>query len=499
MGGCCRCRVKVVHLQRLRRSLGEVSETCAVRPQHPGATENGHAEREGDKAGGAVAGKRALFRSWRFGLKSEKGKPAGGGRKDAGVELLEGCGDYCRKALDTSDPYDNLNDEEAWYSQQQQGPSPCSCAAAGPHSRLAEVGGECGEGAVRRAAEFVGRRVEGDRDDSPSRTMYKAPSYVTLLRDDSEPLDFSITDGYLSVSASAVNSAHGSETAKVCLAASVPVSAPAAKPEHKRAGATGRNLFAAWRRRRETPGKPAQSSKENDKSRQHCPARSEDPLEGVEEDDVDSEHDLASSPGWDSGISLDRGFFDHGTSTEQIRQGAMQQQALMRAASEDDFESTARWSQREREAASKHKQARARRYSDESDSLASRRSDCASSRSSDERRFLPRVTFSPEAIPPEMDPTRPPIEVGNWKPAGVVEAQRRRDATAVEEVWPSAHSGARDTRGTRDVCRENKRPNVPERGAKQVSCRQSSELLHARIFENIDFIEEYLELYNLSS
>jgi len=85
---------------------------------------------------------------------------------------------------------------------------------------------------VRRAAEFVGRRVEGDRDDSPSRTMYKAPSYVTLLRDDSEPLDFSITDGYLSVSASAVNSAHGSETAKVCLAASVPVSAPAAKPEH---------------------------------------------------------------------------------------------------------------------------------------------------------------------------------------------------------------------------------------------------------------------------
>ena len=499
MGGCCRCRVKVVHLQRLRRNLKEVSENCAFRPQQPGAMENGQAVREGDKAGGAVAGKRALFRSWRFGLKSEKGKPAGGGRKDAGVELLEGCGDCCRKSLDFSNPYDCLNDEEALYSQQQQGPSPSACGAAGPHSRLAEVGGECGEGAGRRAADFVGRRVEGDRDDSPSRTMYKAPSYVTMLRDDSEPLDFSITDGYLSVSASAVNSVHGSETAEECLAASIPLTVPAAKPAHIRAGATGRNLFAAWRRRREPPGKPAQSSKENDKSRQHCPARPQEPLEGVEEDDVDSEHDLASSPGWDSGISLDRGFFDHGTSTAQIRQGAMQQQALMRAASEDGFESTARWSQPECEAASKHNQARTRRYIDESDSLSSRRSDCASSRSSDERRVLPRVTFSPDVIPPEMDPTRPPIEVGNWNPAGVVEARRRRDATAVVEVCPSVHPGARDTQGTRDVCRENKRPNVPERGANQVSCSQSSELLHARIFENIDFIEEYLELYNFAS
>ena len=50
---------------------------------------------------------------------------------------------------------------------------------------------------------------------------------------------------------------------------------------------------------------------------------------------------------------------------------------------------------------------------------------------------LPRVKFSPEPIPPEMDPTRPPIEIGSWKPAlppgggstvGAGQSQRRGDS-----------------------------------------------------------------------
>ena len=39
-------------------------------------------------------------------------------------------------------------------------------------------------------------------------------------------------------------------------------------------------------------------------------------------------------------------------------------------------------------------------------------------------RVLPRVTFSTGPIPPEMDPTRPPIEVGTWKPADVVDGSQ---------------------------------------------------------------------------
>ena len=496
----CRCRVKVAHLQKLRRSL--VSETSAGRPQHPAATEHGQEEeRDVGKAAGAGVGKKALFRSWGFGLKNERGKRGGGGGKggdkEAEVELLEGRGDYCRKALDASNPYDHLNDEEGLYSgQEHQGPWPSS--RVNTHCRV-EVGGE---GAGRGGAgEAAGERVEGDRDDSSSRTMYKAPSYFALLRYDSEPLDFAITDGYLSVSASAANSEHGSETSDVGGGASAPLTVPVAKLAHGNTGGTGRTLFAAWRKRVPVMT-PTQSSGANDQFG-NCPAFREE--EGAEEEDVDSAQDLVPSP-WDSGISLDRGFFDHNGSKTWVRQGAMQQQALMReqargmgrASSAEGCDSRAGRGQFECDSVSKHHQARGRRYSDESDSLASRQSDSAADErgGASPRRVLPRVTFSPQPIPPEMDPTRPPIEVGTWKPAGVG-GEGRRQRQEVEH--PSARAEVRDTPETRDVCRENWRPNVPETSAEQVSCRPSNELLHAKIFENIDFIEEYLELYNFAS
>jgi len=519
--GTRRCRVKVAHLQKLRRSL--VSETSAGRPQHPGATEHGQEERDVDKAAGAGVGKKALFRSWRFGLKNERGKRGGGGGKgggkDAEVELLEGRGDYCRKALDASNPYDHLNDEKGLYSGQvQQGPSPSSRVAANAHCR-AEMGGGGGGGgegaACGGAGEAAGERVEGERDDSSPRTMYKAPSYFALLRHDSEPLDFAITDGYLSVSTSAAISEHGSETSDVGGAASAPLSVPVAKPAHTSTGATGRTLFASWRRR-DPVVTPTQSSDANDKIG-NCPAFPEDvgaEEEEEEEEDVDSEQDLVPSP-WDSGISLDRGFFDQSGSQTWIRQGAMQQQALMReqargmgrASSAEGCDSRAWRGQRERDAASKHRQARHRRYSDESDSLASRQSDSAAderggaSPRPSPRRVLPRVKFSPQPIPPEMDPTRPPIEIGSWKPAGIggERRQRQEEGNVLAEVCASARAGGRDTPEMRDVCRENWRPNVPETSADQVSCRPSNELLHAKFFENIDFIEEYLELYNFAS
>ena len=62
----------------------------------------------------------------------------------------------------------------------------------------------------------------------------------------------------------------------------------------------------------------------------------------------------------------------------------------------------------------------------------------------------------------------------------------------------------------RDAHRENRRPNVPaERdgvsstgghcGAGTAAAgKGGSELLHARLFENVDFIEEYLGLYSLN-
>ena len=111
---------------------------------------------------------------------------------------------------------------------------------------------------------------------------------------------------------------------------------------------------------------------------------------------------------------------------------------------------------------------------------------------------LPRVTFQEGLIPPEMDPTRPPIEVGSWQPSADIGATDVADAClgasrSRANSPPTAYAAGDHPhlRGSNvdDSSRAVLGPDIDGRG----------EMLHAVFFENMDVIEEYLGLYDLSS
>ena len=392
----------------------------------------------------------------------------------------------------------------------------------------------------------AGGGASGAKEASVGRVLYKAPSFYVLLRDKSEPLDFALVDGYVSAAAPAAGSRVGSETPRS--ADGLDVNMPAVSPATASIScfesgdnsqvsdnlSKGRHFTAWWGRRRKQQVRDTGSHRPSH-ALQEGAARAA--REEEEEDELAAE-EAVSSP-WDSGISLDRGFFDHGScrtlqngpgfctgGSYRAHSGAMPE-ALRRARSCGNGAGM----QTRSEPAHKHKEWPGRSRSNDGtpfSAVSVRRERSAEEEEIDESplRVLPRVIFTPEPIPPEMDPTRPPIEVGNWKPScagghGAQEGPHPTRGGVAAEVPVGEHVAGRGARENQEGCRENWRPNVParrvsegedhgkpspllgtaaHRGRDEVcGAEQGAELLHAKIFENIDVIEEYLELYDFAS
>jgi len=627
---------------RLRRNAVPPSSTRS--PEHAAKTvpEEEHASAEKSGKGDGSRGKKALF--WRFGQgqRGERGKRGGreGGGED--IELLEGSGECSRKLH--SGTYDMLM-EGSLYEEDEE------------HAQDA-----------RGASDLLS--LPFWEEGEPSRKMYKAPSYYALLRDNSEPLDCAVVDGYLPVVTSTKNSPDSSEkpAPTPCNHADGATTAAAARAPavSGEAGKTGRNLFSVFGRKRQQPAASSAAYRAAESSRlpsgsttgEHLGFHSSSSANSSSEEEEcsgegGSPQHLATSP-WDSGISLERGFFDTGScrtlhyvhpptgscspnTSSRMRQEAMQL-ALKggRRRSREEWLRVPVWGSEggvgrgneslyastssSMNSRRSEERIRRRRHSDEGSSsaqerygmhrqrelqppqrLARRARSDTSFYSARDVTHMPRVTFSPVPIPPEMDPTRPPIEVGSWQPGKDFVGRATSPsllpslcngvykAVAVGHAGGGGRGGEGGLREMRcmpaaaplDMSRENQRPNVPPHThtnprpcthiyvqthsvagddqrhnakehlpcdvespwlpklcdagdssalrmhrdirrctwspASSVECRkvgrgrggggegqaggtsECSELLHARLFENLDFIEEYLELYNLGS
>jgi len=533
---------------------------------------------------------RTLLHRWRFGAgqHNHNGRASAKGSTHTDVELQESAlhGDLCREQLDGASPYEHLASEQSWYAEQAEHvggagagganvkcnieesrarqahdvQGGCKATLAGTMCAVVEPGrldrgrslhATCEVGAEHAPSYARGHTAAADaealaQDESLIRTMYKAPSFFTLLRDDSEPLDVAVVDGYLSVAssvgASDEASVHGSVT-DVPARAPGPVgsagdaSIPAAG-RHEKQGNGGSGLFSAWRRRPECrneasrragivdqgverDGDPGLSGRAVGKSQQ--PAHGEGGA---------GSFDLTARP-WDSGISLNRGYFDHGGLAAHVRSHAVStgpgtiRRLVGAKLVHGDATTSSTWSSasrsdesdasdasieilREREvncgngSLLPHSSLHDRSYrmhpqieqgpvnagrcregedegagkgEDEGAGQAKPRrgnNDGRHSKRACARRLLPRVVFSPEPVPPEMDPRRPPIEVGSWSPSGRgdVEPSDADEAMACCDGAPRlggkrASIVAPVVSGEKEgeSSRENWRPNVPAAGS----------------------------------
>jgi hypothetical protein len=94
---------------------------------------------------------------------------------------------------------------------------------------------------------------------------------------------------------------------------------------------------------------------------------------------------------------------------------------------------------------------------------------------------LPRVTFQPQPIPPEMDPRRPPVEVGSWVAASLAFGRAHASVASTASAASAHTSGAYRTTSVS----KTESDSVRERSGRRVEAKRRAEVEAERSLQRL--------------